>query len=68
MISELDSSTTAELPERQCTPVSPSRLNVETSTVDVSVLIKFYVVMNNCILNIIIERSRKKEIKEKAKT
>lgn len=50
VVSELDSSTTVELTERQCTPVSASRPNVEKTTVDVSVLllINGYA---NCMIN-----------------
>lgn len=42
VVSERDSSTTVELAERQCSPVSPSRPNVEITTVDVSVLLLYY--------------------------
>lgn len=42
VVSEQDSSTTVELAERQCSPVSPSRPNVEKTTADVSVSLPLF--------------------------
>lgn len=42
VVSERDSSTTVELTGRQCTPVSPSRPNVDVTTADVSVSLLYY--------------------------